>query len=237
MAGHSKWAQIKRSKGVNDAKRSQLFGKLSRAITIAARSGTVPETNFQLRLAIDRARNANMPKDNIDRAIERSLGADASTIQDILLEAYGPHGSAFLIKASTDNKNRTVGEVRSALNKYSGKLGEGGSVQFLFDLRGVLVFDRVDDNLELSAIDAGAKDVQTHDDQTYVITAPDLLDAARKAMEKDGYNAKELSLEYIAKNTIQLSESDVDSVMKLLEVLEDLDDVETVYVNVELNEQ
>lgn len=235
MSGHSKWSQIKRSKGAQDAKRSQQFGRLTHLIAVAARHGADPEQNSQLRLAIDRARAANMPKENIERTIEKASGSDASNIHELLLEAYGPEGVAFLIEGATDNKNRTVGEVRAVLNRHGGKLAEGGSVKYLFDHTGLLSYETTEvDSLELAAIDAGATDISASDENVVITTLPNELSKVKKYLEEKGFSAKEMSLEWVAKSFVLISEEQANKVIVLLELLEDLDDIEAVHTNFEI---
>lgn len=238
MAGHSKWAQIKRQKGVTDKKRGALFSKLSAAITIAARGGSDPETNFQLRLAIDKAKQANMPKDNIERAIDRATGAGGVAIEEIMFEAYGPGGSAFLIETATDNRNRSVGEIRATLNKYNGKLAESGSVSYLFNKLGQLIITEKNlDEAELAAIEAGAQEIERLGSELFVYTAPTELEQVRRELDKANIESNEVSFEWQAINPIKLEDRDTaKKIITLLENLEDLADVNRVFGNFEIDE-
>lgn len=238
MAGHSKWAQIKRQKGVADQKRGALFAKLASAITIAARNGADPEMNFQLRIAIDKAKAANMPKDNIERAVERASGAGGALMEEITFEAYGPGGTAFLIETATDNRNRTVGEIRAVLNKFGGKLAETGSVAYLFKKFGQIVFEKLNpDEVELAAIDAGAMEVEHEGGQVFIYTEPKELEAVRKNMENLGFVSHDIGFEWQPTKSVPIIDSAAaQKVLKLAEALEDLDDVTRVSGNFELPE-
>src|SRR3989344_3673326 len=207
MSGHSKWSTIKHQKGAADQKRGVVFSKLVNAITIAARNGTDPELNFQLRLAIDRARVSNMPKDNIERAIEKAKGGGATAMEEILFEAYGPGGTAFLIETASDNRNRTVGDIRSTLNKFDGKLAESGSVAYLFTKRGQIVLEDVDaETAELSAIDAGAEDVEAEGKTVVVYTDPKDLENVRRNLSKSGFESSEVSFEFHPTTTVPITD-------------------------------
>jgi len=236
MAGHSKWAQIKRQKGVADARRSAVFGKLANAITIAARNGTDPEMNFQLRIAIDRAKAANMPKDNIERAIDRAKGAGANALEEITFEAYGPGGTAFIIEAATDNRNRTVGEIRATLNKFDGKMAETGSVGYLFKRRGLIVLKATDIEVaELAAIEAGAEDFESTGDELYLYTDPKELESVRQNLRAAGFEPQEVSFEQTALTTIPLEDpTTAQRAINLSEALEEIDDVTAVHSNFDL---
>lgn len=238
MSGHSKWSQIKHQKGAADAKRSAAFGKLASAITIAARGGADPAMNFQLRIAIDKAKAANVPKDNIERAIERAKGASGAGLEEIIFEAYGPGGTAFLIETATDNRNRTIGEIRAVLNKYDGKLAESGSVQFLFKRSGQIVFEtETPDELELAAIDAGAEDVEQLEKIVIVTTEPKELEAVRRNLAEAGYTSDEISFEWQPTSTIPVTDQkSAERVIKLSEALEEIDDVTKISSNFDLSE-
>ncbi|MEX0594551.1 MAG: YebC/PmpR family DNA-binding transcriptional regulator [Patescibacteria group bacterium] len=237
MAGHSRWTQIKRQKGVADVKRGALFAKLASGITIAARHGADPEMNFQLRIAIDKARAANMPKDNIERAIERAGGSGADAIEEALYEAYGPGGTAFLIEAATDNRNRTVGEIKATLARNGGKLAESGSVSYLFKKLGQIVFEKLNpDEVELAAIDAGAQDVEHSDGQVFVYTDPKELESVRKNLEKVGFIANDVGFEWQPTSTVTITDQETaEKVLRLAEALDDLDDVTRVSGNFEVD--
>ena len=244
MAGHSKWAQIKRQKGVADARRGALFTKLSREITVAAKQGGPdPEANFRLRLAVQRAREANMPAENIERAIKRAVGGgtgEGGELQEVVYEGYGPHGVAILVECLTDNRNRTVSEVRSVFTRGGGSLGETGSVAWQFDSRGVITVEtngRDPDEVSLAAIDAGAEDVNVSGTTVEVYTAPADLEAVRKALLDAGYRVTSAELSMVPKTTVHLEGAQAEQVLRLLDRLEDLDDVQRVYSNADFAEE
>ena len=237
MAGHSKWAQIKRKKGVTDAKRGQLFTKLGREIAVAVRSGgPKPEENSALRLAVERARASNMPNANIQRAIDRaSGGADGSQLEEIRYEAYGPGGAALLIDSLTDNRNRTVSEVRATLTRAGTSMAESGAVAWLFEQKGVIAVD-VDEQLDpddimLAAIDGGAEDVDVDEGLVEVITAPADLESARSAVEEAGAPIASAEVVMRATNTVPVDTDQAGKLMRLIDSLEDLDDVQRVFTN------
>ena len=241
MSGHSKWAQIKRAKGANDAKRGQLFTKLGREITVAAREGGPNvDGNPRLRLAVDRAREANMPMDTIQRAIQRGVGGgEAAQLEEVAYEGYGPGGVALLIEATTDNRNRTVAEVRAALTRGGGSLGEAGSVAWNFESRGVIVA-RLDarsnrEEIELKAIDAGADDFSIERDELEVLTDPSNVDQVRRALEDASAKIVSAEVSMVPKTELELPPEQVVQLMRLVERLEDLDDVSRVYTNVHLS--
>jgi YebC/PmpR family DNA-binding regulatory protein len=240
MGGHSHWSTIKRQKGASDAKRGQLFTKLSREVSVAAREGGMdPTMNPRLRLAIDKAKEGNMPADTIKRAIERGGPGDANNLQEITFEAYGPAGVAILIQAVTDNRNRTVSDVRTALSRNNGTMGESGSVAWQFESRGVIGIepDGTDpEDLALTAIDAGAEDVRVEPSFIEVITAPTDLDKVRRALADSGTNIVSAELSMVPKNSLPMDEKAATSALKLLDVLEDLDDVQKVYSNADFPE-
>ena len=242
MSGHSKWAQIKRQKATADARRGQVFTKLGREITVAARQGGPdPEANFRLRLAIQKAREANMPMENIERAIKRGAGgSDATALEEIVYEGYGPGGAAILVEAMTDNRNRTAAEVRSIFTRAGGNLGETGCVGWLFDARGVVTVDATGqdaDEITLQAIDIGAQDVLTVDSTVDIYTDPTEVEAVRRGLERQGIKVTSAEAEMVPKTTIQLTEEDTIKVLKLMDRLEELDDVQKVYTNVEFSDQ
>ena len=241
MSGHSKWSQIKRQKGVTDAKRGQLFTKLGREILVAAREGGPdPDANARLRLAVQRAREANMPADTIDRAIKRASGGDTASLAEIVYEGYGPNGAAILIEAMTDNRNRTVAEIRNAFKAGGGSLGEAGCVAWLFDNRGVISIEPngVDpDDVTLKAIDAGADDFRVDDSTIEIYTDPTQVEAVREALERERVAIANVETAMVAKTTLELQPQEAVSVMKLMERLEELDDVQRVYSNLELSEE
>ena len=243
MAGHSKWAQIKRQKAANDAKRGQLYTKLGREIAVSARDGGGdPEMNFRLRLAIQRAKDANMPADTIERAVKRGSGEldDDIRLEDIFYEGYGPGGAALFIEALTDNRNRTVAELRNVLARGGGNLGESGSVAWMFDTRGQIIIELSNgdpDEAMLESIELGAEDVQEEDGTLVVLTLLEQLESVRRGMEELGYTVESAELTRVPKT---MSEPDTDKAtqsMRLIERVEDLDDVQKVYTNLELTEE
>ena len=243
MAGHSKWVQIKRKKGVTDAKRGQLFTKLGREIAVAVRSGGPKiEENSALRLAVDRARASNMPNANIDRAIDRaSGGADGSQLEEIRYEAYGPGGAALLIDSLTDNRNRTVSEVRAALTRAGTSMAESGAVAWLFEQKGVIAVD-VDvqtdpDEIMLAAIDGGAEDVAIDEGLVEVITAPSDLVTARSAVEDVGAPVASAEVVMRATNTVPVDADQAAKLLRLIDSLEDLDDVQRVFTNADFPDE
>ena len=242
MSGHSKWSTIKRQKGAADAKRGQLFTKLAREITVASRSGLPdPDSNPRLRLAVQRARSSSMPKDNIDRAIERGSGeSGGDNYDELFYEGYGPGGTALMIYALTDNRNRTVGEVRSALTRAGGTLGESGSVSWMFDQVGQIIIeaegDTVDE-LSMAAIDAGAADVVEGEGAVEIYTESTDLHRVQEAIAGAGYEIEHAELIMRPKTMMNLEDDIATKVMRLVEKLEDLDDVQTVYSNLEVSDE
>ncbi len=241
MSGHSKWSQIKRQKGVADARRGQLFTKLAREITIAARQGgSNLETNFQLRLVVQRAHDDNMPSDNIERAIKRGGGGgdEASNLIEMTFEGYGPNGVAVLVKALTDNRNRTIQDVRRFFTRHGGSLGESGCVAWLFEHKGVLTVESDASEAEeiaLQAIDVGAEDVRTEKGYLEIYTQPQDLERIRKVVEEVRRVASaELSL--IPKTTMLLGEKEADQTLNFLDRLEELDDVQNVFSNIDFSD-
>jgi YebC/PmpR family DNA-binding regulatory protein len=240
MSGHSKWHSIKHKKAVVDARRGQQFTKLARAITVAAREGGGdPEGNSALALAVQKARDASMPKDNIERAIAKGTGegADADQIETVLYEGYGAGGVALLIEALTDNRNRTGADVRHAFSKEGGNLGEPGSVSYLFDKRGVIVVDatRYDEDDLIAAIDAGALDIALDDDVFEVITEPADLVAAREALERSGVEIESAELVQRPKSRVPVGADDARKLMRLIDSLEESDDVTAVHANFDVD--
>ncbi len=240
MSGHSKWSTIKREKGAKDAARGAVFTKLGNAIALAARSGTDPDTNFSLRLAIDKAKAANMPGANIQRAIDRIKDKGAAQLQEILYEGYGPGGVAILAECATDNINRTYPEVRLAFSKHGGNIAEKGAVAFQFDHKGMIrvkanIGDR--DDLLMQAIDAGAEDVQEEGDESIVYTAPTDLAKVRDALKAAGIEITEAELTYVPNNTVEVTdEATAGKIMRLMDALESLDDVSATHVNFDIPE-
>ena len=242
MAGHSKWKQIKRAKGVADAKRSQVFTRLGREVSVAARAGGAdPEANPRLRLAIDRAREQNMPKDNIERAIKRATGEGGEgIIEEVVYEGYGPGGIAVLVQALTDNRNRTASDVRNVFAKAGGSLGEAGSVAWQFELRGVISIDaagRDADDLALLAIDAGAEDVQVAGTSVEVYTKPEALEPVRRALTEAGITVESAEVAQVPKNTIMVDAKHAGQALRLLDNLDELDDVQRVASNADFPEE
>jgi YebC/PmpR family DNA-binding regulatory protein len=243
MSGHSKWATIRRKKEATDAKRGQLFTKVSRELSVAARQGGPdPEANFRLRLAIQKARGVNMPADNIKRAIEKasSEGAGAASYEEIMYEGFGPGGAAVLVEALTENRNRTVAEVRNVFNRSGGRMGESGSVGWMFDEQGLVVVEpaqgQSSDEIELAAIEAGAEDVdEVEDGSVEVFTQPQDLKAVEDALTSQGYNVVSAERTYKPKTTVEPADGEAEAVLRLVDKLEDLDDVQGVYTNLELD--
>ena len=240
MAGHSKWASIKHKKAVVDSRRGKLFTKLGRAITVAAREGGGdPEGNPSLALAIQKARDASMPKDNIERAIARGTGegADADAIEAVVYEGYGPGGVALLIEALTDNRNRTGAEVRHALTKHGGSLGEPGSVAYLFEQCGLISVDadRHSEEDLLVAIDAGATEIDSDEDCFEILTAPADLAAVRGALEREQIHFESAELVQRPTVRVELDAKEAASLMKLIDALEDNDDVGEVHANFDID--
>jgi YebC/PmpR family DNA-binding regulatory protein len=236
MSGHSKWHSIKHKKAVVDARRGQHFTKLARAITVAAREGGGdPEGNSALALAVQKARDASMPKDNIERAIAKGTGegADGDNIETVLYEGYGPGGVALLIEALTDNRNRTGADVRHMLSKHGGNLGEPGSVAYLFDKRGVIVLDasRYDEDDLMPAIDAGALDITQDDDVLEVVTEPGDLSAVREALTEAGVEIESSDVSQQPKSRVPVDEGDAAKLLRLIDALEESDDVSAVHAN------
>jgi YebC/PmpR family DNA-binding regulatory protein len=240
MSGHSKWASIKHKKAVVDARRGQHFTKLARAISVAAREGGGdPTGNSALALAIQKARDASMPKDNIERAIAKGTGegADMDQIETVLYEGYGPGGVALLIEALTDNRNRTGAEMRHLLGKHGGNLGEPGSVSYLFDKRGVIVVDanRYSEDDLMPAIDAGAEDISLDEDVFEVITEPADLTAAREALVEAGVEIESADLTQRPRARVPVDEGDAAKLMRLIDALEESDDVGAVHANFDVD--
>ncbi len=242
MSGHSKWSTIKRQKGAADAKRGQLFTKLAREISIAARQGAPdPENNTRLRLAIDRAKANNMPKDNIERAILRATGSGSGDqFEEVFYEGYGPGGAALMIQVQTDNRNRTVGEVRAALTRAGGTLGENGSVGWMFDQMGVIevpVGSDDPDEVALIAIDAGASDVESEESTVVVYTDPAGLHRTREALLAAGFPVEGAQLTMRPKSLVAPEPDVAVKVIRLVEKLEDLDDVQEVFTNIDVDDE
>jgi len=243
MSGHSKWATIKRAKGATDAKRGAIFTKLSREIIQAAREGGGdPGMNFKLRLAVQRAKAANVPNDNIERAIAKGsgAGADGEQLDEITYEGYGPGGTAILVSALTDNRNRTVAEVRHRFTRSGGNMGEAGSVGWQFEAKGVITvtLNGADgDELALQAIDAGAEDVDLQDEVLEVRTEPASLEPVRKSLEASGVEIENADFAMVPKTLIELDDKTAHQALKLIEALEDLEDVQRVYSNADFTDE
>ena len=244
MSGHSKWSSIKHKKGAADAKRGQLFSKLSRAIIVAAKEGGAdPAANLALQNAIEKARSYSMPKDNIERAIAKGAGSDAeaSAFETVVYEGYGPDGVAVLVEALTDNRNRTASEVRHAFTKHGGNLGTTGAVAWQFERRGVVLVgaDGTDeDELVLVAADAGADDVERDASSFVVTSAPEELKAVREALEAGGFAIESVELAMVPKTTVAVvDESTARRIVRIVEGLEDTEDVQDVYANFDIPEE
>jgi YebC/PmpR family DNA-binding regulatory protein len=242
MSGHSKWSTIKRQKGVTDAKRGALFTLVAREISVAARQGGGdPDANYRLRLAVEKARSVNMPSDNIKRTIDKATGGgEADQFEEIVYEGYGPGGVAVLVEAATDNRNRTAAEVRSIFTKTGGQLAGSGAVAWQFEPRGLIAVTRgakVDpDEVGLAAIDAGAEDVETDDDTIEIYTSPGDLESVRKALEGAGVPVDSAENTMVAKQTVELDSNKARQALRLVELLEDLDDVQRVTANFDIPE-
>ena len=236
MSGHSKWSQIKRQKGAADVKRGVIFTKVTKEIMLAAREGGGdPDANFRLRLALDRTRAVNMPRDNIQRAIDRATGGgDAAALESVVYEGYAPGGVSVMIEAATDNRNRTVSEIRAALARGGGKLGESGSVQWLFELDAK---GKDADNIELAAIDAGAEDVVAEDGLITVYTTPSSFERVKKALETAGVKVASAELSMRPTTTVRVEGDQARKVINLVETLEDLDDVQRVHANFDVPDE
>lgn len=241
MSGHSKWSQIKRQKGAADVKRGAVFSKITNQIILASKSGGDPNSNFTLKMAIEKAKSANMPKDNIDRAIKRGTGElGGANIEEITLEAIGPENIGIIIEAATDNKNRTNAEIRNILTKYNGKLAGSGAVTYNFQKMGKLLVKVKEnrDDLELKVIDAGASDFEEQDDSLVVYTKPNELGAVKKNLDEQKIDIIEFSLTWEPINTIKID--DKEKALKIIEImdkLDNLDDVTAVYSNFEISKE
>ena len=241
MSGHSKWSTIKRKKGAEDAKRGKLFTRLGRDIMVAARNGGDPATNPTLRMSIDKARAANMPKDNIERAVKKGTGELAGgDVEEVTYEAFGPYGIPLLIECVTDNRNRALADVRRVLNRQGGNMAEAGAVSWMFDTKGAITIDRTDqdpDEIFLLAVDAGAEDVEISDDLFEIYTAAGDLHAVSSALIDGGLIIAEAELSQIPKNEIEVGPKDTVQVMNLIEGLEDVDDVQRVYSGLSISDE
>ncbi len=231
MSGHSKWETTKRQKAVVDAKRGALFTKIGNQIAIAARAGTDPSMNPSLAMVLEKARHANMPKANIERAIARASDKSSAALVEETYEAYGPGGIGIIIEVATDNKNRTMPEVRNTLNKAGGRMADPGSVMFQFERKGVIFISDKGDDPMMIALDAGAEDVVEEDDGTEITTAPSDLAKVRQALVDAGMNVNSAELKYVAANKIELDGDELEKAENLLNAIDDLDDVTAVHAN------
>lgn len=235
MSGHSKWKQIKYKKAAADSKKGAVFTRLGKVITLAAKDGGDPTTNFKLATAIDQARAMNMPKDNIERAIKRGVGVGGEAeLHEVMYEGYGPAGVALLIAAVTDNINRTVSDIRHALQKHGGTLAEANAVKWNFEQKGVIRLEKNihdKDALELAAIDAGADDIREEEDNIVIATEPKNLQRLKQELEKQGVKSEYAAVEYLPKNTVDLNEIDSAKLNSLTEALDELEDIQDYYTN------
>lgn len=241
MSGHNKWSTIKRKKGALDAKRSKIFSKILKDITVAVKEGGPdPESNARLRLAVQNAKGANMPKDTLQRAISKASDKSTAALQEITFEGYAPHGIAIFVECLTDNNNRTVASVRSIFNKLGGSLGTNGSLSFLFERKGVFqikIGDRDPEELEMQLIDAGAEDIEQDEEYFTVYTKMEDFSNMNSALEKAGIEAESAELQRIPNNTQEIPVEQGLKVLKLVDTLEDDDDVQAVYHNLEMTEE
>ena len=241
MSGHSKWSTIKRKKGALDAKRSKIFSRIIKEITVAVKEGGAdPDGNPRLRLAIANAKGASMPKDNIPRAINKGSDKDAANYQEITYEGYAPNGIAIYIECTTDNPQRTVSNIRSYFNKFGGSLGTNGSLAFLFDRKGVFTIPQGDidmDEFEMEVIDAGAEDIQVEDKMITITTAMEDFGAMMKKLEELGIEPENAELQRLPQNTVKVDLEAAKKVMRLIDLFEDDDDVNNVFHNLELTDE
>ncbi len=237
MSGHSKWASIKHQKAIKDSRRGASFTKFATLISVAARHGADPETNFRLRIAVDKARKAGVPNANIERAIKRGSGQEGgNAFEEVTYEGYAPSGVAVMVETATDNRNRTAAEVRSAFTKHGGSLGTTGSVAYQFSQRGVIAINATDmETATMDAIEAGAEDVEEGADQLIVYTKPTELDAVRRGLAEKRYTVERAELSYEPTNIIAVAdEATAKKIMKLMDALDDLDDVTNTYANFDI---
>ena len=239
MAGHSKFKNIQHRKGAQDKKRAKIFTRLIKELAVAARGGTDPASNPRLRTALAGCRAANMPKDNIERVLKRAEGGEDEQYEEIRYEGYGVGGTAFIVEALTDNRNRTASEVRAAFSKFGGSLGETGSVSFMFDKVGQIIYTAgvTDaDNMFEAALEAGAQDVETDDDNHVITTAPEDFNAAREALDETFGAPEEAQLTWVAQNTLDVNEDQARTLLKFIDTLEDNDDVQSLSFNFEISD-
>lgn len=238
MSGHSKWSTIKRQKAVTDAKRGAVFTKLGNQIAIAARGGTDPKTNTTLAMVVEKAKAANMPLSNIERAIQRVADKNAAVLQEVLYEGYGPGGVAILVEVASDNLNRTYPEVRLAFSKHGGNLAEKGGVAFQFTHKGAIRVRGTGDDLMLQTLEAGADDVQEESDESVIYTDPKALAQVRDNLKTAGLPVIEAELTYVPKDTVEITDKDTaGKIMRLMDALDDIDDVTATHVNFDISEE
>lgn len=239
MAGHSKWAKIHRGKAIEDAKRGAIFTKLGNAIALAAKGGADPDMNFALRLAVDKAKAANMPAANIQRAIDRGSGKlGGAQIQEVMYEGYGPGGVAILVECATDNLNRTFPEVKLAFSKHGGSIAEKGAVAFQFDRKGMIRIVGGGDELMLQVLDAGAEDVEEEGEESTVYTDPKDLARVRDSLKESGIEVLEAQLTYVPNNTVEITDAAMaGKIMRIMDALDDLDDVTATHTNFDIPEE
>lgn len=235
MAGHNKWSKIKRDKGVNDAKRGAVFTRLGNQIAIAARSGADPDMNPSLAMAIEKARQANMPKDNIQRSIDRVADKSAAALEEIAYEGYGPGGVGIIIETATDNRNRTLPEVKTALVKNGGRIADAGSVMFQFTRKGVIRVAATGEDALMTMLDAGAEDAVEDGDETIVYTDQKDLMKVRAALLDAGLTVEDAELQYVPNTPVAITDQDTaDKIMRVLDILDDVDDVVNVHTNADI---
>ncbi|MBI2578070.1 MAG: YebC/PmpR family DNA-binding transcriptional regulator [Candidatus Wildermuthbacteria bacterium] len=241
MSGHSHWAGIKHQKGIADAKRSKLFSRISKEISMAARSGGDIAANPRLRSVVEKAKEANMPSDNIAKAIKKGSGEEAGAqLEEILVEAYGPSNSALIVSAITDNKNRTIGEIKQIIAKYNGKIAEGGAVRWMFERKGVITLNLAQSSLskediELSLIEAGAEDIYWQEqDKADAYSSPTDLDKLKISLQEKGFAVESATLDWVPKERLSLSRDEGKSLLALFEALDEQDDVQDIYSNIKL---
>ena len=240
MAGHSKFKNIQHRKGAQDKKRAKIFTRLIKELAVAARSGTDPASNPRLRTALAGCRAANMPKDNIERVLKRAEGGEGEQYEEIRYEGYGAGGTAFIVEALTDNRNRTASEVRAAFSKFGGSLGETGSVSFMFDKVGQIIYPvevTNADSMFEAALEAGAQDVETDDETHLVTTAPEDFNAAREKLEEIFGAPEEAQLTWVAQNTLDVNEDQARTLLKFIDTLEDNDDVQSLSFNFQISDE
>ncbi len=240
MAGHSKFKNIQHRKGAQDKKRAKIFTRLIKELAVAARGGTEPASNPRLRTALAGCRAANMPKDNIERVLKRAEGGEGEQYEEIRYEGYGAGGTAFIVEALTDNRNRTASEVRAAFSKFGGSLGETGSVSFMFDKVGQIIYPvevTNADSMFEAALEARAQDVETDDDTHLVTTAPEDFNAAREKLEEIFGAPEEAQLTWVAQNTLDVNEDQARTLLKFIDTLEDNDDVQSLSFNFQISDE